>query len=240
MESVLYWFIGVSSACVMGGILLASVALAIVGALSALVGMALYKGWEFVEAFLVKRSGVVQVFAGYELSGDRKVATVSHGNGFTATAAAILDTSKVRELDRGKLEEIIGRAERPFKLVMIVRPLDVSKVLDRLRTMQYREEIELSKLYRAGADDIKIRRGKARLNAIEDDIANITSGKAPLRILYCVLHAESSSGKFVAQEGAVSGLLSLCMAFDAALGTRSKLLSGGELLDVLRLDSMVE
>lgn len=218
---------------------MANAVLLFVGALSAVVGLTVYKGWGIIESALIKRSGTIQLLNGYELSGDRKAAVVQHGSGFTATAVALLDTTKTRELDRGRLEEIIGRTGRPFKLVMVVSPLDISRVLERLRTVQYRGEIELSRLYRGGADDVKIKRAKMRLGAVEADIASITSGKTPLRVLYFVMHAKTSSGRLVAQDGAVSGLLSLCTTFDAALGTRSRLLSGNDLLGALRFDSMI-
>ncbi len=239
MDLVLYWFVGVSSACIAAAISLANAPLVALGSVSALTGIGLHKGWDIIEPMLLKRSGMVQILNGYELSGDRKVAVLAAGNGFTATAAALLDTSKTRELDRERLEEIIGRAGVPFKLVMIARPLDTSKVLDRLRTAQYRTEIELSRMYGNGADEVKIRHAKAKLGAIEEDISSITSGKAPLKVLHYVMHAAHSTGRFMAQEEAISGLAALAGAFDAALGTRSKVLAGGELMDALRFDAMV-
>ena len=66
----------------------------------------------------------MQVLNGYELSGERTSAITKMGNRFSATAVALLDVSKISELDKEKLEGIIEKTGKPFKLVTMVNPIN--------------------------------------------------------------------------------------------------------------------
>ncbi len=240
MDYVLYFFVGFLLACTSIAVVLMNGLFVALCSVLGLAGIVVYKGWDLLfEPLIFRRAGIVQVLGNYELSGDRRAAIGRSGGRFTATAAALLDASQIEELDRGKFEGVIEKTGKPFKLVMVSQPLDVSGVLDRLKTMKYRGEIQLARLGSGEEGSMKRKRLLERISSIEGDIRSITSGKVPLKMLYYLLHSSSSESSFAAQEEALSGLSSLCNAFDAALNTRSSILSGSELLSLLKIDSMV-
>lgn len=240
MRDVTFYLL--ASVCVAGiasSVLFMNAALLVLCMALAVICVALYKGWYIIEPLVFRHSNVVELLGGYELSGGRTVALRRMGNSFTATAAALLDTSKMDELSKERLEDVIHKVGRPFKLSMVVEPLDTGRITNELRTRQYMVEARLSRLQRAKADSVKVAQEKRKLDEIQRDIEEITSGKTPLRLLYYVMSSSRSGSMVVAREQALAGMRELCNAFDSATGSRSSALSGSELAELLMFDCMV-
>lgn len=203
------------------------------------IGVIAYKAWYIIEPVIFRHSNIVEVLNGYELSGDRSAAIRKLGNGFSATSVALLDTSQTSSLEREKLESIIERAEKPFKLAMVVAPINTSRIINELKTKRYIKEAQLSRLSRGKADEARGRQIKRELDEIESNIVEITSGKVPLKILYYVMYAAVSESVTIAKDSSISGLGEISAAFDSALNSKSSILNGKDLIDVLSFDSTI-
>ncbi len=198
-----------------------------------------YKGWYLIEPVIFKHSPIVQVVGRFSLSEERQTAVVKSSGKYLSVAAAHLDVSKGSELSKEKMEGIIRAVGQPFKISLLVHPVDIAKLVNGLKTRQYMAEACLSRLSREKPDYQRSNTIKRELSEIERDLGDLTSGKRPLSVAYLVTTAYSSESRFAAQEGALAGIREIANAFDAGLGFRSKVLAGDELLSALELDSMV-
>jgi hypothetical protein len=144
---------------------------------SALASFVVFVMWGFIDAFLFQHTNFVQVFGGWELSGDRVAACSRRKEGYTAVAAAIFEMGGMGEVNREQIERMIANSGYPFKFVMQVEQLNLNKLLDDLQTRRSRCEIELSRI-----GNLKRGRGLAKANIIrrkieqlEHDIKSVTS-----------------------------------------------------------------
>lgn len=232
-----------ASTCLMGvlaSIIFMSIPLLVFCITAAALGGAVYKGWNLlIEPFLFRHSNLVQVVGEYELSGDRAVALRRVEGGFSAVAAAVIDITSAEEVTRDKLEGIIQRVSRPFKLTVMVSPVDTSKMMSDLATKRYMMEGKLSRLHRTKTDEMRIEQQKNKLDEVKRDIEEINSGRIPLRLLCHIMTSSRSESRFAAQEGAIVGIKELANAFDGATGSSSSIVSGGELTELLEMDAVI-
>lgn len=240
MKDIVFWLFGaVWVAGIAASVFFMNALLLVVCIAFAAAGAAAYRGWYIIEPLVFRHTGIVELLDGYELSVDRAAAIRRLDKGFSATAAALLDTSKTDELSKERLEDVIHRIGKPFKLSMIVSPLDLTKITNELRTKQYMAEARLSRLQRGKADSARVAQQTRALDEIQRDIGELTSGRLPLRMLYYIMFSSRSESRVVAQEQAVSGIREISSAFDAAMGSRASILSGSELARLLEFDSCV-
>ena len=194
--------------------------------------------WDILDSFVFRHTNLIQLFNGFELSGDRRSA-VRKSNGMAfATAVAALRIAGDGELGRDKIESIIARTEYPFKFTMQVERLNITKLLDRLNTRRNIIDIELARLDPKSQKHMQRQaRLKREMEQIDNDIKNITTGEMPLKLVYYLATTAASESTYDAEERARSQIRELSSKFDALLGSKSEMVSGDELLAVMRIDS---
>ena len=237
LEYILLVILAVDS--VAGGLMLNPYLLAASASLCAFAVLLHYFRDPF-ESMVFRHSNLVQVIDGYEIGGERNVATRRVGQKYVASAGGFISVES-GTLDREKVESIISHFSYPFRLSMVVERLDSNRILDALRTKRSIKEIELSRV-----GNVSTGRGAAKaswirraIEQIEHDIKSVAGGYAPLKLAYYVLTSSESERRYSAEEEARSRARALLGAFDGALGSASSLASGGALIRMLRIDSMV-
>ncbi|MDE1871526.1 MAG: hypothetical protein KGI06_04800 [Candidatus Micrarchaeota archaeon] len=199
-----------------------------------------YKMYYIIEASIIKRTGIVQLIDGNELSGDRTTTVRRVKGNFIATAVAILKNNSKEPITRDKIENILENSHFTFRFIMQIEHIDVNKLLDRLQTKRSMLEIELDKLndHVTKNNSLKINVLKRRIDQINHELDSISSGGTPLKISQYIMTSAMAANKSSAQEQAKSQLRELVSEFGALLGTSSNIMSGNELLELLKFDSM--
>jgi hypothetical protein len=199
-----------------------------------------YKLWYAIENAVFRRTNLVQVVGNQQLSGDRATATRVIKDGFVATAMASLNGDVRESVDRTKIEGIVSRIDYPFRFALHVEKLEVRKMLDALQTKRSMKEIELAKVSTNGKYASTAKSGllKREIEQIENDIRSISSG-TPLRLARYLATSARSESRSAAEERAKSQIRELASEFGALLNSDSRILSGGELLEALEIDSMM-
>jgi hypothetical protein len=238
-EIPLYIAIGVAVVASVASILLLNVYLIILSLSLSMSLFFIYKLWDVFEALIIKKTGVVQILGNYELEGDRISAVGKRGESFVAVSAAVLKELPSREISKDSIEKIIASSNAPFRLVMQVERLNTEKISDDLKTRRRLKEIELSKTNsKKGPDQSKIIEREIEL--IESEIDAITSGSTPLKTNTYIMSFASSESRFVSQERALSQVKALAGEFSAVLGASFEVLTGADLLSVLRSEMWAE
>ncbi|MEM0147462.1 MAG: hypothetical protein QXD11_00070 [Candidatus Micrarchaeaceae archaeon] len=197
------------------------------------ISIAFYKGWYIIESVIFKKSRIIEKIGKYELSSDRKVAYLRSKN-IIAVAAAKLDTSEITELSKEKLENIISSFHIPFKLELFVKPINQETLINSMLTKRYEKELELQKINQKNLP--KIEALKLQIETIKKDIEVLTSGK-PIEILFYIFAYSSSSSEIAARSDALIHIRQLVSYFDAATGSKSIILEGNDLANLLLIDS---
>ncbi len=206
--------------------------------LSALI---VHKMWGIIEARIFEGTNLVQVFGGFEISGNRSAIISRAANRYTATSAARVVSLGSTTIDRDKIENMIAHTNFPFKLVMHVERVGVARLLERLQTKKGMREIELSRIERPGSGRglVAANRLKNEISLLEHEIEGIKSGGMPLRLAYYIMTSAVSESRHRAEEEALMQIRGLSSEFDAAFGAKSSLLSGEEMVKMMRFDSAV-
>lgn len=201
--------------------------------------VAFYKLDYIVEAVIFKRTNLIQVVDGCEISGDRSTVTRKLGDKFCATAVASLENNSNESIERTKIENIIANSHCVFKFVIQVERLDISKLLNKMYTRRSMKEIELSRLNKSYEKDniAKSNTLKRQMDQIEHEIERINSGGTPLKVSQYIMTSSISDNKFSAQDRAKSQLRELVSEFGALLGVRCEILNGNDMLRLLKFDS---
>ncbi len=212
-------------------------ALLIVAALCALLLLFFfYKMGYIIEDFLFVRTGIVEVIGPYELSGSRNSAFRRLGSGFSCIAVALLEVNNHDEVDRKKIENIIAHSGHAFRFVMQARRQDISGITDGLRTGISSREIRLARLGNSKKDTQTGERIRREIEVMRNDLRSMEQGEAPMELMYYLCASAESESAYAAEESAISHIRELSSQFDALLGSRSRILSGSELADVISLD----
>ncbi len=221
------------------GVLTLDAALTAAAAVSALASAIVLKMWPIIESLLIKRTNIVQVLNGFELGDEREAAIAVTENGHTATCAARVDSFTGAELGRERLEAIVARTGAPFRFVIQVEKLDVKGIMEKLETRRHMREIELSRVpnQNSGRTLVKVQRLKNDISRIEHDIAAIGRG-LPLKLAAYIMTSATSPERRSANEMAKAQVRALTSEL-GALGIGCSILTGGDLLSLLRFDAMV-
>ena len=200
-----------------------------------------YKLSYIVEAVIFKRTNLIQVIEGYELSGERSTAIKRVSGRFNAITAALLESTSNGSVEREKIENVISNVHCTFRFVIQVERIDTNKLLDGLRTKRSMKEIELTKLNNTPFKNnaLKSNSLKRQIDQIDHEIEKISSGGTPLEVSQYIVTGATSDNRFNAQELAKSQLRELTSSFNALLGTKAEPLSGDDLLGFLKFNSMV-
>jgi hypothetical protein len=196
----------------------------------------LVKGWDIVESMIFRKTNVVQLFDGYEIGGSRETAVRLFEGHYIATAASSLSIGKIVTVDQKAIENIIAHLDFPFRFVLQAERVDVGKLVDSLKTKRGMREIELSRTS-GDKDSRKATAIRREIEQIESDIREIGSSGIPIRAAHYLLTSGSDENRSAAETKALSQISSLSAEFDAALCSRSRILSGGELVSLLKADS---
>lgn len=207
----------------------------------ALAMLLIHKTWNIIEAKVFEKTNLVQLFNGFELSGSRTAILARANNRYTATAAARVTTLGHVEVDRDKVENLVGHVNAPFKLVLQVERLDTSRLLERMQTKRGMKEIALSRIEKPGSGKGLLASGKlhGEIAHLEHEIESIRGGGVPLKLAYYVMTSAGSESRYRAEEEAKLQIRELVSEFDAAFGTKSSILSGEDVLKMMRFDSAV-
>ena len=240
-------YIGYVLLAVSAGALAASIAtldqylIAFTAAL-ALLALLVHKMWSIIEARIFERTNLVQLFNGFELSGSRSAILARVANGYTATSAVKVATLGQSGIDRDRVENLISNTKVPFKLVMHVERVNTPRLLERLETKRGMKEIELSRIEKPGSGKglVLANRLRGEIALLEHEMDGIKGGGMPLRLAYYIMTSAASENRHKAEEEASLQMRELSAEFDAAFGTRSSLLSGEEMVKLMRFDSVIE
>ncbi len=194
---------------------------------------------EIIESYIYRHSNLIQVVGKYELCGDRQSALYREGGKFTAISAAILDIQGDEGLDRNKMENIISHVSCPFKFVTQTERINLDKISDNLLTKRGVLEIKLSRLDQSNKHMMLMNRIKREMEVIDRELKALTTGSTPLNVAHYIVTSAVSGSALGAEEKAKMQIRSLCSQFEAALKSRSKPVSGEELIGLLENDMTV-
>ncbi len=235
---VFYALLAISALIAAASLLTLNVFVVAIAAFAIMVTVIVYKLWYVIDSLIFKHTNIVEVFNGYELSRDRNSAIRRVDDKISSTTAAILSVGKESEVEKQQIENIVAHINYPFKFIMQVERLNVNKITDRLQTGRSMKEIELSRLQGSSKkQDLKVGQIKRELELIQHDIDAINTGEAPVRLIYYILTSAMSETFYDAEERAKSQIRELASQFDALLSSKSKILTGNELLSLLQIDS---
>ena len=196
---------------------------------------------EIVEAYIFRHTTLIQIMGKYELCGDRQSAIYREGGKFTAITAAILDVQSDEGLDKGKVENIISHISCPFKFVTQTERINLDKISDSLLTKRSTLEIKLSRLDQSKSKEMmQINRLKREMEVIDRELKALTTGSTPLNVAHYIITSGTSGSSLGAEEKAKMQIRSLCSQFEAALKSKSKPVTGEELIALLENDMTVK
>ena len=234
---ILYILLLLSIILFFASIITLNIIVIIINMLLLLFSISFYYFNDIIEDILFKHTNIIEVFNGYELSGSRNTAVFRNNGRVGALAAALINTDNIDELDKVKLEHLIGSINYPFKLVMHVENIDIKKIIEKLQTKKSMREIELSRIDANDAKNaVRANKIKKEIENIEHDIKNISSGEVPIKISYYVITTAVSDTLLEASEHATMQIKEITAKLDALLSSHSKVLAGNELLALLKLD----
>jgi hypothetical protein len=202
----------------------------------------LFKGWNIIEALLFKHTHIIQMFDGFELSGSRLTAVAREGGIYTSVSAAELVPTSNSEIDRDKLERLIRNFGFPFRLSTYVKRFKTDKIIEKLQVRRKMKEIELSRIHnqKSGTGMLKAARLKEEISCLNHELSQIQGGGVPLEMRYYVVTASSANLKYKADEEALSNLKEVLSGLNAILGTESAILSGPELIKMIKFDYVMQ
>lgn len=208
---------------------------------AALISFVIYKTWGVIEAKIFEKSNLVQLFGGFELSGGRYAMIAKRGGNYTATSVARINTLGDVGIDSNKVENLIAHVNAPFKLVLHVEKLNVSRIVEKMETKKGMREIDLARITNPGSGKglVAASRLKSEIAYLEHEITGIAGGGIPLKLAYYIMTSAISEGRYKAEEESKLQLRELVSEFDATFGTKSSFLSGEELIKAMRFDSVI-
>ncbi len=239
-ETILFFILlAVAGLLSVASILLLNFVLVVFSSIMILLAVITYKLWYVFDALMFKHTSLVEIFDGYELSRDRSTAIRRIGERVSSSAVAALGVGKeVGVLEKHAIENVVAHVSYPFKFVMQVERLNIEKMTDVLHTRRSMKEIELSRLDTgSGKHVLRANQLKRELEQLEQDIKAISSGETPVRLVYYIMTSAVSDTFYDAEERAKSQIRELGSQFDALLKSKSKVLSGDDLLQALKMDS---
>ncbi|MEM3827477.1 MAG: hypothetical protein QXR58_02665 [Candidatus Micrarchaeaceae archaeon] len=240
--NVEYFIIAVSGLAIIVGAVLLNLFIATSGAVALLMLVILHYFKEYIDAFIFRHSGAMQLIGEYELRGEREAAVLKVGKRYVATACVIIEAGQEQDgIGKEKIENAIARISYPFKLTLAVERFNTERILDRLQTKRSMKEKELSRVESAGhgrglAKSMSIRR---ELESIDHDLKSIIGGAVPMKIRYYAMVSTADERRFAAEEGAVARAKSLASVLGGMFGAGASVARGNELVQLLKFDSIL-
>ena len=210
-----------------------------IASLISFLGLLAYKCWDILEAVIIRRTMVIYVSGKYELSGSREAA-VSVSNGiYHAAAAARIHISDGAEVDSRAMEDIIGRFRWPFRLALHVERLDMKGMINGLETSIESRNIAISRIQNpsSGKGAMRAEALQREISHLKEELIKIGSGGVPLKLHYYVVTGTSSDSRVRAIDEAKARIMQLSGMIDAVLHSKSQLVCGEELLQLMEINS---
>ena len=198
---------------------------------------ATYKLWYIIDSMLFRHTGVIEMFGGFELGGNREVAVARVDGEVVAVTAAYLYPTDASTAEIGKIEGVISNTAAPFKLVMQAESLDRIKILDSLETKRNMKEIALSRIYQDPTDSKTAKDLKREIELIEHEIETMTGGAVPMHLIYYIATAAVSRNAYDAEERAKYQIRELANQIAAVTNSTFRIASGADLLRLMQIDS---
>lgn len=238
-ENIYYVSIAVPAVSLVFGLSLHLLPLVYLSTVSAAVSLAVYNFWDAIDPAVYRHTNMVQKAGQYELAGDREAAVRFSGGRYIATSAARLNPLPKGKMTRDDLEGIISRLNVPFRFLMHVERLDLSKIIDELKTQRTMKELALSRIGASASSSsrAKVDRMRREIEQISSDIANISSGGIPLSLSYYLITSAESASRTLAESTARRNIQSVAGAFDSLIGSQSSVLAGDRLASLINNES---
>ncbi|MGC8572061.1 MAG: hypothetical protein ACP5RI_01740 [Candidatus Micrarchaeia archaeon] len=236
---ILYAMLAVCAIIAVSSIISLNLYLILFDSILLLLSIALFAFSDIFHNLIIKHSNIIQVFNGYELSNDRSIAIFRSNGKVCALSAAMIDPSNVDELSKDKIEHLIGNMNYPFKLVMKTDKLDIKKIIDKLQTKKSMHEIAISRLNSNNSKhSLYINKLKREIEIIEHDIASISNGTVPIKLIYYVMTVAVADTVLEASERSKSQIKEIAAQFNVMLSSHSSILEGDDLIRLLEIDAM--
>ncbi|MCL5099813.1 MAG: hypothetical protein M1158_01685 [Candidatus Marsarchaeota archaeon] len=235
-----YVLVGGTIAALALGAITLDIALIACASIAAMASLLVLKLWPVIESLVIKRTNMIQLLGEFELSGDRESATAIIDSGYSATGAAKVIGAPEAELGRERLEAIVARTGAPFRFVVQVEKFDPKGFVEKMETRRRMREIELSKVTErnSGMGLVKTRRLKNEISMIEHELEAIGAG-LPLRLSAYVATSAAMPTKRAAEDSARAQIRALAAEL-GALGVECSVVTGNELIRLLRFDAVVD
>lgn len=212
----------------------------IISAILAFTIFIIYHSWDILESLIFKHTNLIQIIRDYEINGDRNTAIFYIGNDYGSISVAKVYNISGDGIDTIKFEKLIEKVNIPFKIVTQIEKIQTKNIIENIETRKYMKEIAFSKISgKSPKDRLKMEKLKNELSYLEHEISELYSGGTPLRISYYIMCAATSSDRYTAEKCSLINLNQVTIEFDSSFGTKSKLLNGSELVNTLRLESMI-
>ena len=212
----------------------------IISSIAAFAIFVIYSSWDILESLIFKHTNLIQVMRDYEIMGDRNTAIFYIGNKYGSISVAKVYNISGDGIDTIKFEKLIEKVNIPFKIITHIEKIKTKNIIEDIETRKYMKEIAFSKISgKSSKDKLRIEKLKNEITYLEHEIAELYSGGTPLKISYYIICAALSSDRYTAEKYSISSLNQITIEFDSSFGTKSKLLSGNELVNTLRLESMI-
>lgn len=222
------------------GIYTKSIFVIVAASVSALIIFVVYTGWDIIESLVFKHTNMIQVVGNYEISGDRATAMFRKGNKYVSVSVSEIGAITDVGMDERRFENIIERLNIPFRLVMQIEKIMTRNMTEGMETQKHMREIALSRLSpKAPRDRLKKQKLKNEILYLEHNISELMSGGIPLQLSYYVMCNAVSFDRYSAEKLSISNMNRITTEFDSAFGTKSRLLSGNELINILRMEQMI-
>ncbi len=236
---MLYLMFAICAIIAFTNLLILNIFLIVVDSAMLLLAISIFTFNDIFHDLIFKHSGIIQVFNGYELTGNRNVALFRANGKVCALAAAVIDTNNVDELSKEKIEHLIENISYSFKLVLQTRKLDTKKIIDRLQTRKSMHEITISRLDIKNNKHIQyMNKLKREIEVLEHDISSINSGSIPIKTIYYVMTTAIADTVLEASEHAKSQIKEISAQFNILLSSHSSIIEGDELIRLLEIDAM--
>ncbi|BCS90955.1 MAG: hypothetical protein ARM1_0412 [Candidatus Micrarchaeota archaeon] len=134
----------------------------------------LYRSYDLLIEILIKRAKVIRVIDDMQILSSRDIIVRYSKVGYICTAIAELYTPN-REIDYRELESAIKDLRSSIKISCIIKRIDLSRLIEDLKTRKALYEIQLTRLVSERASPAKIAAVQSKIDTISKEISRIDS-----------------------------------------------------------------
>ena len=222
--------------CLSASIFFQSALAATVGALFFFMSIALWKYGYVIMPFLIKGAKIVEIGNNFEIPPSQDVIVGKRGGNFLATifllARVYESSSEVEGAQKialgDRFEKAVSSSGFPFKICVIVSPLDMKNELDEIRSRRSIAESRREKLA-SSKQDAEIARMDREIVMWNRQIDRLTGGQTPLEMIFYLSTTASGLTKEEAITRAKTQASELSVVVGSALSCEIVELKGEEM-----------